>query len=341
MIEQIIIQSVNEELNLERWFEMGGKGSGHWRHRGRKGKRGGSAPSKGMAGKKLSAPMGELKTYEDMQARIRANKGNVELGNLINDFEGMNPWMHANEEERSNLKAKVARDLAAASGVTEQEASDFVQQWAHSSNDNDMRSLAVQQDAAKEFGVELSDFTKEKIRATNAETERRQKSAQKFVSDLSEEQLSKHYPGKTRQQVAKDVAAQTWHKGAPLMESNKQRAVLRSMYNETQAELKSRGITKVRLSRGVKLPRDEGLKTGDTISLQTNSLESWSISEDVANQFASSGYLAMGVTFEAVVPAERILSIPATGFGCLTEGEVVMLGGVDGDIAEVKGVYYD
>lgn len=37
------------------WKEMGGPGSGHWRHAGRKGKKGGSAPSK--AGKGVSKPM--------------------------------------------------------------------------------------------------------------------------------------------------------------------------------------------------------------------------------------------------------------------------------------------
>lgn len=45
-----IIKQAEKDLVLSKgiggWVEMGGKGSGHFRHRGRKGKRGGSVPSK-------------------------------------------------------------------------------------------------------------------------------------------------------------------------------------------------------------------------------------------------------------------------------------------------------
>lgn len=54
-----IIKQVEDDLVLCEgeggWVEMGGPGSGHWGHAGRKGKRGGSAPSKGIGaiGKKI------------------------------------------------------------------------------------------------------------------------------------------------------------------------------------------------------------------------------------------------------------------------------------------------
>lgn len=46
MNKQTIIDDIEQELNLPKWFEKGGPGSGHWGHAGRPGKRGGSAPSK-------------------------------------------------------------------------------------------------------------------------------------------------------------------------------------------------------------------------------------------------------------------------------------------------------
>ena len=41
--------------------------------------------------------------------------------------------------------------------------------------------------------------------------------------------------------------------------------------------------------------------------------------------------------FAAVIPAERILATPATGNGCLTEAEAVILGGETEAFAIVKG----
>lgn len=58
-----IIKQVEDDLVLCEgeggWVEMGGPGSGHWRHGGRKGKRGGSIPSrKAMGPPKSGKPLG-------------------------------------------------------------------------------------------------------------------------------------------------------------------------------------------------------------------------------------------------------------------------------------------
>ena len=318
-----IISGIEGELNLEKWFQKGGPGSGHHGHKGRKGKRGGSLPSKGVAAHKLSAPVGDIGVV-----------GNQGIGDWMSKAVKRpgHEWEDASQVDRAELKAQVARDLAEASGVTEQEAADFVRQWAHSSNGNDMRSLAIQQDAAKEFGTKISEFTQGQI---NARDTLKEKTIQKLVAD-----------GETPEMATKLVgAAVSFH---PLMESDRQRALLRAMYNETQAELKARGIKEVRLSRGIGFPIEqtkywEGQK-GKSVSIETNTLESWSVSRMVAGMFAGAGAGGkskgdIGVVLEAVVPAERILSMPATGFGCLTEGEVIILGGVEGDIGYVSEYY--
>ena len=302
-LQSRIQSDIEGELSLGRWFEMGGKGSGHFGHRGRKGKRGGSAPSKGVG--KLSAPTGE------------AGVSGTEQVSFWMSAAAMSAWSKADDAHRVRLKREVARDLAAASGVTEREAADFVRQWAQSSNGDDMRSLAIQQDAAKEFGVKTSEFTQGRVKARGDQLK---KDTEYFA---------------TRGGIPKDSTI--WMKSQSLMESDKQRAVLRAMYNETQAELKARGITEVRLYRGVVL-NDIDYKRVESagfanVPMDTNAIESWSVSVMTAGVFARGR--PTGVVFATVVPAERILATPATGFGCLTEGEIIVLGGIDGDRGDI------
>lgn len=340
-LQSQIQSKIEKELNLGKWVLMGSRRSGHWGHKGRPGKRGGSARSKGkgLASKKLTAP--SEPSYTILGKNIY-DPAQEKLGDWMSE-NVLATWETATEKERSELKAQVARDLAAASGVTEQEAADFVEQWAHSSNDDDMRSLAIQQDAAKEFGVELSNFTKGKIDAV--ETEDPIALGGKPVM-----------PGSPII-VMPDGSTRMPGQYNPLMESDKQRAILRSMYNETQAELKARGITEVRLYRGVgmehlpdpsltppewDIPSNVELGWSDfegrAVPIATNAIESWSIGNDIATNFAqqASHFNPSALVLEAVIPAERILCTPATGFGCLTEGEVIVLGGISGDQAYIK-----
>lgn len=242
--------------------------------------------------------------------------GNLQVGKWLGEASPRS-WSGATSEERAELKAKVARDLSKATGVPEEDCAKFVEQWAYSSNDDDMRSLAIQQDAAKEFGVGLSDFTRGKVGKT-----------EKYTKEIE----SLRRQGWTEEQIRTTIA---WEKSRPLMEPDKQRALLRAMYDKTQTELKTRGITEVKLYRGVKLESKPG-NIGDAVGIETNALESWSIGVNVAADFAKKGKVR--TIFETVVPAERILSTPATGFGCLTEGEVVVLGGVEGDVANIAFV---
>lgn len=44
-----IIEGIEDELDIDKWFAKGGPGSGHWGHGGRKGKRGGSVSSRAGA----------------------------------------------------------------------------------------------------------------------------------------------------------------------------------------------------------------------------------------------------------------------------------------------------
>jgi hypothetical protein len=93
----------------------------------------------------------------------------------------------------------------------------------------------------------------------------------------------------------------------------------RTIYDNTQAILEAQGITEVLLYRGVGNER-----TGPFDS----PLTSWSISPNVAQQFATKQY-------QVRVPADRVFGAPMTGLGKSEEAELVLLPS-DVPVAEVK-----
>lgn len=102
------------------------------------------------------------------------------------------------------------------------------------------------------------------------------------------------------------------------------RAVVRAQYQATQDHLKKIGVTHLVLARGwsgstiVKQGQDQD------ISLQPAS--SFSMHKSVSYMF-SGGPSAKKRGIVGTVPADRIFSTCVTGFGCLGEQEVVVLGG--------------
>jgi len=184
---------------------------------------------------------------------------------------------------------------------------DFIKQWAHSSNNEDMRSLAIQEDAAREFDVPLSKFTKDKIETIRAE-----------IAFRGEGPLPPEWRS--------------------LLRSERQQAILRAMYEYKQSQLAEAGFKPgqtIRLYRGVKLPVEIAGKwnEGDAIPIKGNALQSWTLSKDTARYFAGSWQIG-GIAFEMDIPIERIVGTARTGFGCLNEGEFVIMGGTE-DIGRV------
>lgn len=185
----------------------------------------------------------------------------------------------------------------------------IIKQWAHSANDEDARSLSIQQDAAEVFGVELSDWQKGKVKEISASGE--------------EIGLVGLYPSE-------------W-----------QREILATMYKITQdrfAELGFDPDDTVRLYRGTNIPMKdmEGWDPGEVVKYEGNALESWSVSQDSANVFADpidipmDGEDTYGVILEIEVPVKNVVGTARTGFGCLGEGEFVIKGcSVDGATARV------
>ena len=172
----------------------------------------------------------------------------------------------------------------------------LIYSWAESSNDSNKVSLAIQEAAAKEFGIK--------------------------------EAAGWKVPAAVKTEFDKNGAVY--------------RDFLRSQYQATQQSLKDAGIKpddKVLLTRGTSQDLG-GAKKGDEIQVQLRPLSSFTTNSATSALFAetsAASYATTGYQIQASVQAKDILSTPATGAGCFTEKEVVILGGVTNAI--VKNTY--
>lgn len=111
------------------------------------------------------------------------------------------------------------------------------------------------------------------------------------------------------------------------------RAFLRAMYNDTQDNLKSLGISHVTLYRTVTLhsgntPRGLRFNAGvQRVSLAAKPLTSFSTDARTASFYGDSSRQSMLV--RTTLPASRILSTGHTGFGDPADREVIVLGGIE------------
>jgi SPP1 gp7 family putative phage head morphogenesis protein len=115
---------------------------------------------------------------------------------------------------------------------------------------------------------------------------------------------------------------------------------LRVMYQNTQALLAKEKITRVPLFRGLTIRVDPPLSTAEVhqIDPKLQPMSSFSLSLKTAESFAAYQKFAGAQSLVLVgdVPRERVLSCPLTGFGCLDEQELVILG-AGGDDPDVIG----
>jgi hypothetical protein len=97
---------------------------------------------------------------------------------------------------------------------------------------------------------------------------------------------------------------------------------LRAEYQNTQKFFKDKGITHVSLFRGV--GNTQSLREGEQ-EIMMAPASAWSTDLDTALQFANGRPHSHILTTR--VPVERVLSTCVTGRGCLSEAEVIVLGG--------------
>lgn len=232
---------------------------------------------------------------------------------------------------QGDVKHELITALSEMSGLSYEDVNRFVRQWAQTSNDTDMRSLAIQRDAAELFKRELSEWQKQQI-AGLAVT--REEAIQRRIQMYRE----------SREEAEKIVFE--FGDFNPLYKSTSQKDILQAMYDSTQKRLESVGLGEndwVTLYRG--FSREEriidaegiSLGKGDPIILRDgNALESWSTEWSTARGFVASPH---GYVVKASVPRSQILGTCRTGFGCLGEYELVVFGDkpIDAQIMSIWG----
>lgn len=189
--------------------------------------------------------------------------------------------------------------------VREAAVSRLVNQWAQTSNDGSPMSLAMQEIAAQEFGIE------------------------------------NHASWETDDEIGSLVREYVQEDG-PVYS-----AFLRAQYDNTQAFLNEQGVEAITMYRGMKELSDSVMaeaKASHNQDMSFRPLTSFSMNEATAFNFAGNHY--EGITLENAlvlrsdIPAERILSLPITGLGCLREEEAVILGGdINVDVVTAKDYF--
>ncbi len=142
-------------------------------------------------------------------------------------------------------------------------------------------------------------------------------------------------------------------RGLPEQQHQAYKEILQAQYEATQEWFEENGIEEIFVYRGMSLERWDFKSTTDIDTKKLDMLEdeeeteiisrmkvslqplsSFSISPEVAEDFADIDH-DFSVVSIMKVPVSRVLSTSRTGFGCLSEGEVVVLGGSDLDTISV------
>ncbi len=189
------------------------------------------------------------------------------------------------------------------------EVDHLVKRWASTSSDTEPESLLLQAMVAEEFGI--TDHRNAGLQAANPTYVETNALADRVV--LYRDQ------GGYRAPETLPEARETVKAGY--------RAFAREMYAQTQDDLAAHGIKSVYLARGV-------LEDHPSAVTDMRMHPMSSFSTDYAKAYQFSG----GAMIFAKVPASRIISTPRTGFGCLNEREVVVLGGVMKVVTTPRGL---
>jgi hypothetical protein len=237
-------------------------------------------------------------------------------------------------ERRGEVKDSIVKDLTQrmqdkGHPVEYGDVNDTIGTWASTSNDESLMSLSLQKAAEEELGAKMSDWQKDNLK--NVEKVRSDTYDWKFVSDAQGDQV--YAFEKSVLLAAGKLNKATLAGSQPAASKAASKDFLRSMYNHTQDELKSAGVEYVTLYRGMRSPQ-KGFNTGDVGKLaKSNAMESWSINKGTAELGYFAGY-GDGAVYRTIVPRDRILCTAMTGFGCLNEYEVLVLGNQPDDVVE-------
>ena len=221
----------------------------------------------------------------------------------------------------ANQKLSAGKIIGDSVGVGADEGITFMDNWVLGQK-HDIPQQTIKAEIGNMFGVGMSDWQKGQLKESIVERERVLAEDSENINRFN---LFPFESGDSPNEETRVVAME------------KTRTALKSIYDSTQEWFKDAGISEVRLMRGVMLPTEQydKLRAGESFQVDDNSVASWTIHQSVAEEFASGEWLKgderglKGVVLEQMVPAERIFSLPSTGFGRNHWGEVVVVGQKD------------
>ena len=236
----------------------------------------------------IDSPEVQKMLMDNLVETSRARSGNFEL----------------KQEGYTKKTGVVFFDLESDEGkqiVREALVSDLIHTWAISANNANPVALAVQHEIRKMFGLdEAVGWSTAPLRA---------------LPITEKEGLAPH---------AFDGAPELTEAQAAMI-----RPILQKIYDSTQLYYKAKGITHIPAYRGF-TQSSTPLLPGELESMDTTMrpLSSWATSIGIASSF-SDKFTQEETTptlIKAFVPVEDVFSNALTGFGCLSEDEVVLLG---------------
>lgn len=317
----------------------GGPGSGHWGHRGIPGQRGGSLPGSFSV---KDAPSWRAVAYLQMLPKNILSDAEEAIADLQRMAKG--PWMseggsqavreaisiyrytQAVIKKQIAVTPRIARKMNLVNSGADPEAAEGNQ--ALLNKDFDMRSRG--HDSWAVLKNEICERLSERSGLSYDEINLRLRQWAETSNDTSAKSLAMQEAA--QQEFGSKLSP--WQKnqwecsGAGKLTSAEEmmmnRRFLRAMHEETQEHLRSLGVPAdgfVTLYRGAKL-QSKGNRE-EMVAYEGNAIESWSTDRNVAASFAGNRQV-----IEANIPASRIISTATTGFGCLGESEVVVLGGL-------------
>jgi hypothetical protein len=310
--ESLVTKGKKEEKALaEPRIDLGGPGSGHHGHVGIPGHRGGSAPKGSLkislASEDLALSPGVL-SGDSYDARHQDRNSNT-LFEMMADHPDNAPSSYG-EFTYETAYGAVQAD------IQDYRAFELADEWdmdgelvvgtvaAWTAGPNNPNSYMVLNAVSEKFDAPIPDYLKENMEKAKSYT-----GGMKTYSDMEDRDV--------------DVLPLSSQDASKLVDN---------MYKETQSYFKDQGITHVHLMRGV-MP--EGLETTDKGSwtqIPKAPITSWTSSRTMANTFAEA---YDGHIMATDIPVERILSFPLTGIGSLSEGEFLVIGRKDYDLAEI------
>lgn len=253
---------------------------------------------------------------------------------LIGRMRTMSGDADQKEADYENEKGIVFFDINTPEGQREAKAaliSDIIHTWAISANNSNPVALAIQHEVRNMFGLDQAVGWYGGIRGNGVDTRR-------VDTAISIDQASK-------------MGAIDFDDSPDL--SDKQREIIRSIakaiYDATQHYYKSKGITHIAIWRGMKATPDMRVPRGEIAARRATMrpLSSWTTNRNMGAQFSTSmgfgtkevdgntvialdvlddNLLDDNLLMRAYVPIDQIFANPLTGFGCLGEDEVVLLG---------------